>query len=323
MNILFIGGSPNQTKMMHQISKFFPECNCYFSPYYTDDWLDFFVQRGMTNFTILGGNFRIQTEKYLNENKLSMDYQGKARDYDLVFTGSDLIVPKNVRNKKIILVQEGMMEPITFAFYLTKYLKFPRWASNTAATGLSDYYQHFCVASEGFKELFIERGVNPDKIIVTGVPNFDNAKSFYNNNFPHKGYVLVATSDARETLKPENRKKFIQYAKEIANGKQIIFKLHPNEIYKRAVKEIEKYAPGALVFQNEDTDAMIANCDILITKYSSVAFIGLALEKEVYSAFDLDFMKHLLPIQNDGTSSELIATVGRELLKLPVDKVSV
>ncbi|MBU1099143.1 MAG: CDP-glycerol glycerophosphotransferase family protein [Bacteroidetes bacterium] len=314
MNILFIGGSLNQTKMMHQISKFFPECNCYFSPYYTDDWLDFFVQRNMTNFTILGGNFRKQTESYLNRNNLNIDYQGRSRNYDLVFTGSDLIVPKNVRNKKMILVQEGMMEPINFAFYLTKYLKFPRWASNTAATGLSDYYTHFCVASEGFKELFIERGVNPDKIVVTGIPNFDNAKSFCNNNFPQKGYVLVATSDARETLKPENRKKFIKFAKEIAGNKQIIFKLHPNEIYKRAVKEIEKYAPGSLVFQNEDIDSMIANCDVLITKFSSVAFIGLALDKQVYSAFDMDFLKRLLPIQNGGTSSESIANVGRKVL---------
>ena len=302
--------------MMHKISKFFPDCESYFSPYYTDGILNLLVKARILDFTILGGNFRKQTENYLNENKLKIDYRGEARDYDLVYTGSDLIVPKNIRSRKMILVQEGMMEPINFLFYLVKYLKFPRWSCNTAATGLSDYYNYFCVASEGFKNLFIERGVNPDKIIVTGIPNFDNAKALLNNNFPHKEYVLVATSDARETLNYENRKEFILKAKEISDGRQIIFKLHPNEKFKRAEKEINKYAPGSLIFQNEDIDPMLANCDVLITKYSSVAFIGLALGKEVHSAFDLQFLKDLLPLQNGGRSASEIAYIGRQLIGL-------
>ncbi len=316
MNILFIGGSLNQTKMMHKISKYFSDCESYFSPYYTDGFLNLLVKAGLLDFTILGGNFRKQTETYLKTHDLKIDYRGESRNYDLVFTGSDLIVPKNIRTKKLILVQEGMMEPISFLFYLVKYLKFPRWASNTAATGLSDYYDYFCVASEGFRNQFIERGVNPDKMIVTGIPNFDNAESLLSNNFPHKGYVLVATSDARETLNYENRKDFIKYAKKIAKGRQIIFKLHPNEKYKRAEKEIDKYAPGSLIFQNEDVDPMIANCEVLITKFSSVAFLGLALGKEVYSAFDINYLKKLLPIQNGGQSALKIANIGRELLGL-------
>lgn len=316
MNILFIGGSLNQTKMMHKISKYFSDCESYFSPYYTDGFLNLLVKAGLLDFTILGGNFRKQTETYLKTHDLKIDYRGESRNYDLVFTGSDLIVPKNIRAKKLILVQEGMMEPISFLFYLVKYLKFPRWASNTAATGLSDYYNCFCVASEGFRNQFIERGVNPDKMIVTGIPNFDNAESLLSNNFPHKGYVLVATSDARETLNYENRKDFIKYAKKIAKGRQIIFKLHPNEKYKRAEKEIDKYAPGSLIFQNEDVDPMIANCEVLITKFSSVAFLGLALGKEVYSAFDINYLKKLLPIQNGGQSALKIANIGRELLGL-------
>ena len=302
--------------MMHQISGFFPDCESYFSPYYTDGVLNLLVKAGILDFTILGGNFRRQTENYMRNHNLKIDYRGEARDYDLVFTGSDLIVPKNIRKKKMILVQEGMMEPISFLFYLVKYLKFPRWASNTAATGLSNLYDHFCVASEGFRNLFIERGVNPEKIIVTGIPNFDNAEALLNNNFPHKGYVLVATSDARETLNYENRKDFIIQAKKISNGRQIIFKLHPNEKFDRAEKEINKYAPGSLIFQNEDIDPMLANCDVLITKFSSVAFIGLALGKEVYSAFGTEYLKNLLPIQNKGNSALKIANIGRKLAGL-------
>ncbi len=43
----------------------------------------------------------------------------------------------------------------------------------------------------------------------------------------YHNFVLVATSDMRETYKYENRKKFIKKAYKIADGRQLIFKLHP------------------------------------------------------------------------------------------------
>jgi hypothetical protein len=59
---------------------------------------------------------------------------------------------------------------------------------------------------------------------------------------------------------------------------------------------------------------MIANCDVLITRFSSTAYVGLALGKEVYSDFDVDELKTLTPIQN-GRAAANIATVCRELLE--------
>lgn len=69
------------------------------------------------------------------------------------------------------------------------------------------------MASEGYKKLFIKKGVNPNKIVVTGIPNFDNVNEILNNDFPYKNFALVATSVSRETFKYENRKKFILDAK--------------------------------------------------------------------------------------------------------------
>ncbi len=313
--ILFIGGSLNQTTMMFQISKHLQDYDCWFSPYYSDGIVGKAAGTGILDFCILGGNFKRQTEKFLSDNNLQIDNKGSANDYDLVFTCADLIVPKNIRNKKLILVQEGMTDPENFVFYLVKYFNFPRWAASTSAMGTSNLYDIFCVASEGYKELFIKKGAKPEKIVVTGIPNFDNAKQFLNNNFPHKHYVLVATSDMRETFRYENRKKFILDCVKIANGKQIIFKLHPNEKFERAKKEINKYAPGAFVFQEGNTNHMIANCDVLITKYSSVVYIGMALNKEVHSYFNLDDLKKLTPIQNNGTSAERIASIGRYFIE--------
>lgn len=312
--ILFICGSLNQTSMMHQISQYLKEYDCFFTPYYSDGVINYLVGKGYGKFSILNGPFRWNTEKYLEINNLQVDYRGLKNNYDLVITCADLIIQKNIRNKKIILVQEGMTDPETIMFHLVKYFKLPRWFASTSTMGISNLYNIFCVASEGYKNFFIKKGADENKIIVTGIPNFDNVKEFLNNDFPHKNFVLVCTSDARETFKYENRKKFIQKCVRIADDKQLIFKLHPNENFERATKEINHSAPNAIVYSSGNTNHMIANCDVLITKYSSVAFVGLALNKEVHSAFDLSELRKLLPIQNNGSSAERIASIGKDFL---------
>ena len=255
--ILFICGSINQTKMMHKISLHLKGYDCYFTPYYSDGFTKFLSNTSLLDFTILGGQFRKRTIEYLELNNLKIDFEGKQRKYDLVYTCSDLIIPKNILDSKVILVQEGMTDPENLMYHLVKKLKLPRYLASTSTTGLSDAYNKFCVASEGYKEFFIKKGVVSNKIEVTGIPNFDNCKEYLNNDFPYKNYVLVATSDARETFKYENRKKYIQYVKKIAGAKSLIFKLHPNEKFERAIEEINKYAPGSLIFTQGNTEHRI------------------------------------------------------------------
>ena len=314
--VLYICGSHNQTTMMHSISQELPDFDNYFTPFYADGFINLLQKNRVLDFTILGGQFRKNAENYLKQHNLKIDYEGSLNDYDLVFTCSDLIVPKNIRNKRLILVQEGMTDPPGILNNLVKYFKFPRWIAGTSTNGQSDAYDIFCVASEGYKDFFIKNGIEPRKIKVTGIPNYDNAIQYANNNFPYKNFVLVATSDLRETFKFENRKKFIRQAVEIANGRQMIFKLHPNERFKRAEKEIMKIAPkGTLVFPDGNIHEMIANCDTLITQQSTVVYTGIALEKEVYSYFDLESLKRLAPLQNNGTSKINIANVARDLMR--------
>jgi hypothetical protein len=313
--ILFICGSLNQTKMMHEISKHLIEHECFFTPYYGDGFIKVLSKTPLLSNTILGGKFLKATMDYLRNNNLEIDTRGENQNYDLVFTCSDLIIPENIKASEIILVQEGMTDPENFMYHLVKKFNFPRWIASTSTTGLSDAYSKFCVASEGYKQHFINKGVNPDKIVITGIPNFDNCEKYINNNFPYSGYVLVATSDSRETYKFENRLQFINNAVKIADGRQLIFKLHPNENFDRAIWEINNYAPGSLIYTDGDIGGMIANCEALITKYSSVVFIGLALKKQVFSAFNIDELKKLMPIQNGGTSAFNIALQAEKILE--------
>jgi len=316
-NILFICGSLNQTIMMHHIARNLPEYNCFFTPFYADGLLGCLSQYGLLDFTILGGRHRQNTETYLAQQGLPGDFAGRARDYDLVVTCTDLLIQKNIQGKPLILVQEGITEPEDLRYNLVRSLKLPRFLANTAATGLSDAYDVFCVASPGYHDLFTKKGVKPEKIVVTGIPNFDCVEGFRNNDFPHRNYVLATTSSARQTLKWDDRREFILEAQRIAAGRQLIFKLHPNEDHVRAEREIQRWAPGAQVFRDGNTNHMIANCEAFITQYSSVVFIGLALEKEIHSAFDLKALRALTPIQNGGTSGKRIAEICHHLITSP------
>jgi len=313
--ILFICGSINQTTQMHKIADELPEYEHFFSPYYGDGVIEQFRKWGLAESTILGKKMVSRCLSYLRTNDLPVDYRGTANNYALAITCSDLVVPRNIRKKKVVLVQEGMTDPENFIYHLVKRFPFlPRWLSSTATSGLSDQYDRFCVASEGYRDLFIHKGVRPEKIVVTGMPNFDNCEKYLKNGFPHKNYVLVCTSDMRETLKYENRKRLIQEALAIAHGRQLIFKLHPNENIQRATKEINTYAPGALVYSTGNAEEMVANCDVLITRYSTTVYVALALGKEAYSDFDVQELRRLTPIQNKSAAKN-IADVCRELLE--------
>ncbi len=304
--VLFIVGSLNTTTMAHQIWAHLPEYDRFFSPYYTGTVLDHIVPK-FKHFTIMAQSHRTMTVNYLKRHNLPIDYKGRSGNYDFTVMCSDLIIPPNIMDNPIFLVQEGFILPENFWFFMVKRFGFHRVICDTAATGLSDVYELFFVASEGYRDLFIKRGVRPDKIRVTGIPNFDNVQSFVNNDFTYRHYVLAATSCLRETGKYENRKQFILKVKDIAAGRPILFKLHPSENIKRATQEVKKWAPEAMIFTGGNTNHMVANCDVLITRYSSVLLIGLALGKEVYADVPLEEVLPLAPIQNNGTSARRIA----------------
>lgn len=312
--ILFIGGSLNQTKMMHKISKHFPEYDCYFSPYYIGDFRDDFMRKYF-DFTVLGGKYKQLTVEYLQDHHLKIDERAVTNNYQFVFTCQDLIIQHNIRRKPIFLVQEGMTDPEKIRYFLVKKLGLPRWIAGTAATGLSNAYDLFFVASDGYRELFIRKGVEAHKLVATGIPNFDHTSKYLHNDFPHKNYVLAATSNLRECMEYENRKEFIRKAQRIARGRQLIFKLHPSENVERATREIQKYAPEALIYPTGNTNHLIANCDVLVTHYSSVVYIALALGKEVHADIPLETLRKLMPIQNNGTSAKLIAEYTKSYLE--------
>jgi len=314
-NVLFVCGSSNQTTQMCAIADHLEGHTLHFTPFYADGPIEWFRQAGLLDFTIVGRRPREQCLAHLRDRGLNVDLGGLARAYDLIVTCTDLFVPKNIRATRAVLVQEGMTDPENLLFEVVRRVPaLPRYLASTAATGLSHWYAKFCVASHGYLRHFAAKGVEPSKMVVTGIPNFDDCEHYLNNDFPHRGFVLVCTSDARETFKLHRRRPVIEKAVRLAQGRQIIFKLHPNENTRRAKREIAELAPGALVYTEGRAEHMIANCDILITEFSSTAFVGLALGKEVHSEFDVAELTRLLPEQNRSAATN-IARVCREVLQ--------
>jgi len=304
--------------MMCQIAQGLPEYHCVFTPFYADGLPGLLARLGLLNFTILGRPHQRNCERFLRDQGLLVDFGGECGDYDLVVTGTDLIVQSNIRGLPLVLVQEGMTEPEGLLYYWVRDLKLPRYLANTAATGLSNAYDAFCVASPGYRDLFLRKGARPEKLFVTGIPNFDNVREYIDNDFPHRGYVLAATSSSRETGKFHNRAAFIKKALRIANGRPLFFKLHPNEHIQRACKEIERFAPAAKIFSAGNVHHMIANCDALIAENSTVIYTALGLGKEVHADVDVDTLRSLTPIQNGGASAARIADVCYYLLTTPL-----
>jgi hypothetical protein len=312
--ILFIGGSLNQTTIVHQVALELSAHERVFTPFYADGLLRWAAERELLGFTILGGRPRTSTEAFLRGRGEAVDYRGKGGPWDLAVASTDLVVPRNLRGTPVVLVQEGMMDPEDWRYRTVRRLGLPRWMANTSMTGLSHAYAAFCVASEGYRDLFVRKGVDPSKVEVTGIPNFDDCASFLRNDFPLRGYVLGATSCLRETWKREDRTGFIRRCVRIADGRPLVFKLHPNENHERARREIEGLAPHAVVFDSGDTNHMIANADVLVTRYSSVVFVAAALGKEIHSDLDEVTLRRLMPVQNGGTSARRIADVCRRFL---------
>jgi len=152
------------------------------------------------------------------------------------------------------------------------------------------------------------------RVIPLWTGTFDDFARFRDNDFPHHGYVLVCTSDGRETMMKVDRPALLKHSVELAAGRQLIFKLHPNENVERATREILAIAPGALVFAGGNAEEMVANCEVLITEHSSLTFCGLALGKEVHTNLPLEQVEALLPVQNRRAAEE-IADVLRGVLR--------
>lgn len=327
-NILCLVGSRNQTTQLHQIAQHLEQdYNIFYSQIFGEGFFyKAMAETGLFDNTVLGrdSSFTLASQEYIRQHDLNYDYRGTTKniDYDLALLSTDMIVPKSFKKIKTIWVQEGMIDPINNFSKLVKKINLPPYTTaNTSLNGTTNIADIYCAMSKGYKDYFSELGTNKNKILVTGVPNFDNIASLNQTTYHEKGFVLVATSDIRELGGNDDRIHLIKKCVDIARGKKIIFKPHPNENIERIKSEIYSVIPHATIITEPIIDTLIAHCDTLITQYSSCVYIGLTLGKKVYSYFPIEELESKKPVQNGGKSSEIIANITREFLEFEGNKI--
>jgi hypothetical protein len=318
--ILFIVGSPNQTNQMYKISTLLEDTyECWFSQFYPDYAFEkFALRKGWLDTTIMAGTFKAKADKFIADHGLRNDYMAAKNNYDMTLFCTDLIVPRKLRAGKKIWVQEGMIDRVDTWSKFVKASRIipPYFALGTSLNGSRNKCDIYCAGSEGYKNFISKMGTQKDKIAVTGIINYDDIYKFLNNDFPHRHYVMVATSDIRECYGHDDRFAFLEECVKKANGRQMLFKLHPNEEVQRAVSEIKAVAPAnSLIYTTGNADHMVANCDELITQWSTLGYVGIVLGKKVNSFFDVEELRKLTPWQNNGTSVDRIADICRGFME--------
>jgi len=319
--IIFVVGSMNQTTQMVQIAAHLEhEFDCFFTQFFPDLWVERMVLKGgFLENTIMSGKIKQNSEKYLLDRGKKIDYAGKTlgNKYDLAVLCTDMLVSRAFRKTKTVWVQEGMIDPMTKWSSIVHELGLPGYiAMNTSLNGTANIADIYCSASESYKAHIASMGTDLSKIIATGIPNFDNLNQYRINDFPHRDYVMVATSDIRECFGKEDRIGFLKDCVEKANGRQLLFKLHPNEIVERAVAEIKSVTPeNTLIYPTGDPYPMIANSVELITQWSTLVYVGIVLGKPIHSFFSKEELFKLTPKQTDGQSAAIIADICKQYIQ--------
>jgi hypothetical protein len=316
--ILFISNTLHQTKQMHAIAEYLPGVKTAFSPGYGSRLAKLVhLWQGKENLSDRTC-FRNRWREYTHDYRLTEDLYGKQGPYEIVVTTSDQVIPDNIMGSRVVLVQDDMLDPENWTFFLHKcFPAIPRWLAGTAALGQSRVYQRFCVASEGYRNYFIRHGLPEHKLVVTGIPLFDNYEIYTYNNFPYRDYVLICMSNEREmAFRADTRKDFLEDARRIAKDRKIIVKLQSGE-QSRMVQEVRARLPQATIITDGCEKEMVANASVVICQHSSLAVMAIALQKETYSYWDNAILRELMPIQNRSAAKEIARVCSQMLEALP------
>jgi len=79
----------------------------FFTPYYGDIILNLARKLNLTESSVIGHKLSLRCLNYLQEHRLPVDLKGRSNDYDLVVTCSDLIIPSNIRKRKLFWCRKG------------------------------------------------------------------------------------------------------------------------------------------------------------------------------------------------------------------------
>jgi hypothetical protein len=102
--VLFICGSPRQARDLHRVANELGDCRVWFTPYYGGTLVTALRELGLLERTVAGKRLGEECLRYLRNQHLPIDLDGRRGRYDLVVTCSDLALPPNARGHRLVVV---------------------------------------------------------------------------------------------------------------------------------------------------------------------------------------------------------------------------
>jgi len=154
---LFICGSLNQTTQLHAVARELRELDASFTPSTAIVSSTECARLGLIDMTIGGEKRRGWCLDYLKSHCLQSICMASGAVTTSSCTCTDLVVPKNVRRSKLVVVQEGI-------FDRDGMIALPSVGHSASCLGGSPalaqrgkcfVYDRFCAASDGFRERIV------------------------------------------------------------------------------------------------------------------------------------------------------------------------
>ncbi len=157
--VLFVCGADRQTHEMHRIAQQLSDCRVWFTPYYGGTVLTMLRELGMLERTIAGNRLGEECLGYLRNHHLPIDLDGRRARYDLVVTCSDLVLARNTRARRVVVVHNGRLG-VSHLLGSRIAHRLSRWLGQSPS--------RWCVTSEADRESLHRLGFPGERITVIG-----------------------------------------------------------------------------------------------------------------------------------------------------------
>ncbi len=144
---------------------------------------------------------------------------------------------------------------------------------------------------EAVKSIYVESGLEPERIEVTGMAHFDN---LFNRDKqrdiqvisglginPDVKYIVYATQPVAESEVEATLLGIVNAVRKM-DSVQMVIKIHPREDLEKYKKIAAQYEDIVIhVLRDIDLYALLHNCELLITRHSTVALEAMLADKPV------------------------------------------
>jgi CDP-glycerol glycerophosphotransferase (TagB/SpsB family) len=149
---------------------------------------------------------------------------------------------------------------------------------------LEPTFDYMCVSSEWERDLIRDFGVPNRKIKITGLPRFDSYSPVRENSIDHPSKIVIALTWQDALIYQAKQNEILSVCEQLRDAGFDI----SVDIERHPMLEMDKRSKSKLAKQKDSSNLGIANCDLLITDDSSIAWDVFYNKSEVlfYKAAD-------------------------------------